>query len=407
MATAATDAARPQCLILGLGVHGLAVARSLGRRGLHVEAVDVESQQPQRFSRYLRRLHLVDSLDDQRLVEFLRNYVKRATTRTVLFITTDRAVPVISAARAELSASFDFNLPPDPVVNALMQKDQLPQFLDRVGTPRPATMAVESSADLSLLPERIGFPCILKPTVRAEGFKAEVAGSAEELAALYARASLHCDRFVAQQWIPGDDSDVYFGYAYIGRDGEPKAIFVGHKLRQFPRGTGIAASAAGCDDPFVRDETLRMFRAAGYRGFGSTEFRRNPANGKYYFIEFTVGRTDYNVGCAISNGVDLPYIGYCDNAGLPPPSPLPVQRNAHDWIDLSRCISAIRQDRQEGRISLLGAWSAVAGCLAPGNDFTLFDAGDPGPFAAHCLHRLLAVPARALRKARRLLFTTA
>jgi predicted ATP-grasp superfamily ATP-dependent carboligase len=278
------------------------------------------------------------------------------------------------------------------MVTQLMHKELLPEFLEGARTRYPRTARVRSATDLGAAAAAVGFPCVLKPTRRAHGFKAVIAHSSSELAAWYATASQHADDWVVQELIRGGDQDVFFCYAYIGRDGEPRGVFVGHKVRQNPRGTGIAAEAAGCHDEFVRNESLRLFGLSGYRGFGSTEFRRDPETGTYHFIEFTIGRTDYNVGCAMANGVDLPYLGYTDLAGLGPFGEPAIQRNRRRWVDLSHSVNGILQERREDRTSRAHAAVAILRLLSPANVFTLFDAGDPGPFLAWVRSRLRSLP---------------
>lgn len=390
--------ALPPALILGLGVHGLAIARSLGRRGVAVEAVDSDARQPHRHSRYCQRLHEVGSLEDERLLKFLIGFGRQRGRRTALFITMDRTVPIVSAHRHILQEYFDFTLAPEAVIKELMDKTRLPGFLERCGTQHPRTVWMRGSQDLAAVGETVGFPCVVKPALRTYGFKASIVRSSEELAEVYSQASRHSDKLVAQQWVPGRDSDVYFCFAYIGKDGNPKGLFVGHKLRQYPSGTGIAAEAAGCDDEFIRQETLKLFQLPGYKGFGSTEFRRDPVSGEYFFIEFTVGRTDYNVGCAIANGVDLPFLGYCDTVGLRAQVDLPRQRNSRRWVDLGRNVNAILAERRKQGGARLRAMASVAACLSPRNAFTLFDAGDMRPLLIHMGHRATAVPRAIHRK---------
>jgi predicted ATP-grasp superfamily ATP-dependent carboligase len=367
-----------------------------------VEAVDSSADQPHRHTRYCRRFHEFPGLEDERLVEFLLAYGRQAGGRTVLFITKDKTVPIVSDHREILSEYFDFTLPPRAVVDQLMHKDRLPQFLEQAGTRYPRTADLHSGADLDAASAVVGFPCVLKPTTRAHGFKAVIAHSSAELASWYAIASQHADDWVIQELVRGHDPDVYFCYAYIGRDGRPKGVFVGHKLRQNPRGIGIAAEAAGCDDEAVRNESLRLFTLSGYRGFGSTEFRRDPETGAYFLIEFTVGRTDFNVGCAIANGVDLPYLGYADSAGLGAPGLPPMQQNRRSWVDLSRSLNGIVQERCEDRASWPSAAAAMLRSMSPANAFTLFDAGDTGPFIAWIRSRGLSLP-RAIRNRMRTL----
>jgi D-aspartate ligase len=384
--------ASSRALILGLGVHGLAVARSLGRRGVRVEVADPDTRQPHRYSRYCRRFHEVPSLEDGRLVDFLIRFSRERRERTALFVTADKTVPVISSHRNLLAQHFDFILPPDGVILGLMDKTRLPEFLEKCHALYPRTIWIRKPEDLAAVGDTVGLPCVVKPALRAFGFKAAIARSATELAEVYATASRHTDKIIAQQWIPGGDSEVYFCFVYIGRDSAPKGVFVGRKLRQYPNGTGVASEAEGCENEFVREETLRLFHLAGYRGFGSTEFRRDPASGRYYLIEFTVGRTDYDVDLAVANGVDLPFLGYRDMIGLVSDDNLPCQQNGRRWVEGSRNVQAILQELAAARIGRLGTVAALAKSMSPRNVFTLFDFGDPEPFLVHAMSRALAAP---------------
>jgi predicted ATP-grasp superfamily ATP-dependent carboligase len=390
--------AGPPALIVGFGVHGLAIARSLGRHGIAVEAMDEDRAQPHRFSRYCHHFHVVDTTQDERVVDHLVRLGRAAGRRVALFLTRDRTVPVVSAHRDRLREYFDFTLPPPSVVNELMHKGQVGRFLEASGCRYPRTVSVADAGTLGAAGEAVGYPCVLKPALRSERFKAGIARSPDELETLYGVAARHSPECVVQQWIPGADSDVYFAFAYLDRHGTPRGLFSGRKLRQHPRGTGIAAEAEGCDDAFVREETLRLFRLAGYAGFGSTEFRRDPATGAYYLIEFTVGRTDYNVACAIANGVDLPWIGYQDTVGRGEPRPVPSQTNARRWVDLARTARAIAEARRDSGTSRVTAALELARSCSPRNAFTLFDPRDVGPFAAHALERAAALLTWAPRR---------
>jgi len=325
-------------------------------------------------------------------VDFLLRFSRERRERTVLFVTADKTVPVISSHRDLLAEHFDFNLPPDRVILGLMDKTRLPEFLERCHALYPRTIWLRNREDLAAVGETVGFPCVVKPALRAFGFKAAIARSAPELAEAYATASRHSDKIIGQQWIPGGDSEVYFCFVYIGRDSLPKGVFVGRKLRQYPNGTGVASEAEGCENEFVREETLRLFHLAGYRGFGSTEFRRDPASGRYYLIEFTVGRTDYDVDLAVANGVDLPFLGYRDMAGLRSDKNVPCQKNGRRWVEGGRNARAIFQELAAARIGRLETVAALAKSISPNNVFTLFDPGDPQPFLAHMMSRALAVP---------------
>ena len=391
----------PCALVLGLSVNGLAVMRSLGRKGIAVEAADSDPNQPDRYSKYCKRFHTVESLEDESLINFLLDYGQKKVERTVLFITKDRTVPIISINRSMLQKFYYFNLPEQTTISGLMDKALLPEFLSKSETCFPKTFWVRDEADVERGAKVVGLPCVVKPAMRSYGFKASVARTEGELFEIFATASKQTDPLILQEWVPGPVTEIYFCYCYIGRHGEPKAVFVGRKIRQFPNGTGIASEAVGCSDSFVMEETLRLFAVAGYKGFGSTEFRRNPANGSYYLIEFTIGRTDYNVDVAIQNGVDIPFAGYCDMVGLQAEPNLPKQLNKIRWVDLRRNLKAIvEQSSAQGTTRGPFVWEIMRS-FSPANAYPLFSTDDLKPFLINVARKVLSFPRRTMGLVRR------
>jgi predicted ATP-grasp superfamily ATP-dependent carboligase len=88
----------------------------------------------------------------------------------------------------------------------------------------------------------------------------------------------------------------------------------------------------------VRDDAIynashRFFEGLNLTGPVSLELKRD-ARGTPWVIEPTVGRTDFWLGCCIANGVDLPYLEYCHQAGLPLPST--KQRHRYVWVNAER-----------------------------------------------------------------------
>ena len=89
----------PTVILLGLQNHGLALLRSLGRRGIPVEVLESDCDQFQQYSKYCRALAKVKSLDDESLLDYLIENGKRNENKKVLFITKDKTVPIISKGR--------------------------------------------------------------------------------------------------------------------------------------------------------------------------------------------------------------------------------------------------------------------------------------------------------------------
>ena len=58
---------------------------------------------------------------------------------------------------------------------------------------------------------------------------------------------------------------------------------------------------------------------------GSMEYKRDERDGRFYMVEPTVGRTDFQEEVATVNGCNMPLSAYCYEMGLPIPEVVPVQ----------------------------------------------------------------------------------
>ncbi len=54
------------------------------------------------------------------------------------------------------------------------------------------------------------------------------------------------------------------------------------------------------------------------------EYKRDSRDGKFYMVEPTVGRTDYQEEIAVLNGINLPLVVYRGELGMSAPPPTAV-----------------------------------------------------------------------------------
>ena len=384
----------PPCVVLGLHHNGLGVARALGRQGVEVLAVDSAVESADAQTRYARVV-ACPGFRDPRLVDTLCALGRELGRPAVLIPTTDRSVELVSEHRERLEPYFLHSLPARDVVQCLLNKAAIADFASREGFQIPRTFAIANEAELESASAAIGFPCILKPQVKTEALmrvrtqKAYRVQSLTDLRRIYQGIAPAEPHFVLQEWIPGPDTRLIFCLYYFDDDGKPIASFTGRKIRQFIPYCGTACSAEPWQDEYVREAGVRFFQATAYRGFGAIEFKRSPT-GAYFLMEPTVGRTEHLFAMAAANGVNLPYIGYCDMAGLPPP---PIRQTSRPvkYLHWKRDFNAARVYLRAGDLSILDWLSSLRG--AKQNPIFAWD--DIGPLRRYITDRLLA-PRRAL-----------
>jgi predicted ATP-grasp superfamily ATP-dependent carboligase len=314
-------------IVVGGGTNALGVVRSLGGAGVKVALMFKGRGGSALSSRHVaQRISIADYAD---LPARLLALAEQLGGRPVLLLTEEEAVRVVSEAREQLLPRLRFRLGPHAMMMALTHKDGVQAEAQRHGLPIPRAVHLREPADLAALTE-LRFPCVLKPGLKHAGYgarfkKAYVVDSPEQARALFDEIAPVLPDLIVQEWIAGGDDSIYFCLQYIGADGRAVASFTGRKLRAWPPQVGGTAScmAAPEADAELAALTQRFFAATGFQGMGSMEYKRDERDGRFYVVEPTVGRTDFQQEVATVNGSNLPYAAYCHECGLavPPSQP--------------------------------------------------------------------------------------
>ncbi|MYM76273.1 FAD-dependent oxidoreductase, partial [Duganella sp. FT134W] len=256
--------------------------------------------------------------------------------RPVLFLTEEKSVRSVSRDRDRLLPHFRIALPAPGVLEALMDKNAFQAQAQACGAAIPRAVGLAREADLAQL-AGLRYPAVLKPAYKHYGYgarfqKAYVVQSAQEAAQRWRSIAPVLAELIVQEWIPGGDSAIYFCLQYVGDDGRAVASFTGRKLRSWPpRIGGTASCIAAPEYAAALDHcTSAFFRAAGFVGLGSMEYKRDERDGRFYMIEPTVGRSDFQEEVATLNGTNLALAAYHHQTGGAPP-PCRVAQPARLW----------------------------------------------------------------------------
>lgn len=363
-------------LVIGLNVAALDIIRSLGERGVKVVVIDDDIKKPLAGSRYIARLYEVDYKNEKRLLEFLLDFGKSLAGYCLLFPIRDAEVRLISKYRNDLSAKkYLFNLVDDDLLQDLMGKFELVDLTQKNKIDIPATYCIDNREKFDDYINRIDFPWVIKPEYQLPEFKIDRPKTEEEAIAIAEFLLKHKQRFIIQEWIEGPPSNIWFCLFYAGLRGE-NYFFVGRKLSQWSPLIGITSSAEGAFNEDVLTETKRIIDLFEYKGLGSTEFKFCEKTKRYKLFELTIGRTDFQLKVATANGINLPYLYYCDLSGVELDISV-QQRNKYMWCDTGRHWKAIKffwsYDRSYFK-------KLLTYTLFKRKVFSYFDRRDPGPF---------------------------
>lgn len=311
-------------VVLGLGPNGLATVRALGRLGVPVIGIDTDLEQPSARTRYCIKVYSEDFLlGGPGLLDDLVALGRRLGRPGVLFPSGDLNASLISEHREALADYFHYALPPKEVIRLFLNKGAFYQFAMERGFTIPRTYFSTANGDLRKIAAEIAYPCLIKPFQPNAAWRQTfdtrlfLADSPEMLTALFECIyPLHQD-LVIQEYMPGPDSEVYWGVSYLDEHGEPLAVWTGRKLRMYPRGFGTATLAESVHVRWVADEAVKILQAMGHRGYGVVEFKRDRRDGRFKITEATGGRTWFPHGLVTRSGINLPHIMYRHLLGEP------------------------------------------------------------------------------------------
>jgi len=307
-------------IVAGLGVNGLGLLRALGHAGVPVVGLYTDVRDPTAATRFGTKIR-VDALSGPAFVEALLSLRSRFASDPVLILTQEASVATVSAARGEIGSFYRFAMPSHPLMEELSNKLRFQVLAERHGflIPRAARLSAYGGNEAV---SALRFPCVVKPVTKPSNYgkrfaKAYKADDAEEVQSLWSVMRGIVDELIVQEWIEGGDSDVYFCLQYRPREGRPSLSFVGRKICQWPPLIGGTASCIPAPDVSRELTALTdgFFEKVGFFGIGSMEFKRDRRDGRFYCVEPTVGRSDYQEEIAYLNGVNIPLAAYLDALG--------------------------------------------------------------------------------------------
>jgi len=326
-------------VVVGADANGLGVVRSLAKQRITTIVVDTSAPHAAMWSRWARPF-TVSRLYGRPLIDGLLKLQSLIGARAVLILTDEKAVNTVSQYRRELEQRYRFHLPPAEMVTTLASKARFHEFAVRHELPVPRTITLGRDSEITHLAE-LQFPVVVKPVDKgavhlAQAERASRVGTMEEAEVVCRRMLAAAGQLVAQDWVEGADSDIYFALFHCERDASP-SVFFGRKIACHPPRVGSTAVCVAAPEaaeplgPLVAD----FVAASAYEGLGSLEFKRDSRDERFMIIEPTVGRTDWQEEIATLNGVNLPLIAYCRELGLPPPPHLSAGRAAA-WCESLR-----------------------------------------------------------------------
>ena len=215
---------RPPAIILGGAANALSVARSLGRRGIEVYALNAPSKNV-RYSRYCKWIQLAgDARSPETWESFLLGPESDFLRGAVLLVCNDEGIEIVIRNRQQLAEKFILEEAEDAVREQMLDKLATYRLAAEAGVPTPRYWQVKSVADAEALRDELRFPLIIKPLFshqfeRVYGVKYIRLDCYEQLMEELPQVEEAGLEVVLMEFLPGGDDKLCSYYTYLDENG--------------------------------------------------------------------------------------------------------------------------------------------------------------------------------------------
>jgi predicted ATP-grasp superfamily ATP-dependent carboligase len=374
-------------ILLGGGANALSVARSLGRAGVPVFALN-HPKEHVCYSRFCTRLPVPPGGSTEESWEgFLLGRESEGLRGAVLLACCDEGLEILARNREALRRKFLLDLSHPPAQRAMLNKLATYQQAQAADVPTPRFWVAETAAEVEALRAELVYPLVIKPLFshvyqKRFAHKFVVVHSFDELRQAFGHVSAAGIDVMLVEWIPGPDDRLCSYYTYLDEQGHALFDFTKRVIRRYPAGWGPGCYHITDWNPEARDLGLRLFQHVGLRGLANVEFKRDQRDGRLKLIEVNARFTAANCLVAAS-GYDLAPFVYQRIVGRPLPPLGSYQVGKRLWYPLED-YCAFRALRRQGKLS----WRQWLASIAHPKMLPCFHWDDPLPSIVHELRRL-------------------
>jgi predicted ATP-grasp superfamily ATP-dependent carboligase len=373
----------PIAFILGIyPTSNLGAVRNLGRHGVPTVVLDVKKNQAAFYSKYAKGFVCPHpKYDEEAYIDFLLCLGAQLHEKGVLIPTGDTETIALLRHRKQLESYYYFTMDSYEKVNVFLNKKLFYQYLEKQNIPHPKTFFPRDENDVKAASVEMTYPCIIKPVYPTYfrfdfNTKLFIVSSAQQLLSVFSKVYEKNHEVMLQEIIPGG-ADTMFGYnAYYDHSGTPHGMFMYQRIREWPLGFGNGCYIQHVEEPILEHMTTSLIQKIGFYGIVDAEFKRDPRDGLYKFIEVNP-RVWMQNSFPSRYGCNLPYMAYLDAVKRPlPENPFFLPDDTVRWVYFLEDIQSVRAQIRNRSIrlrSILPAYSLR-------NDHALYAWDDPLPF---------------------------
>lgn len=367
-------------VVLALTGTGMAVSRSLNRRGVAVYGVDSKAWEIGHHSTEIRRPPFATVAPGEKLVEALVEWARRQEAPPVLVPADDPHCDFLSDYHAPLREACILPEGYRPeIASAFVDKISFYRRCLELGVDLPRTLFPQNLGDVEAEAGGLKYPVILKPAHghlwrrQFRGKKVLEVHSREELLRTFESLGDLKTGMTVQEVIPGPEREIFVCAGYYRTKGVAHALYTARKTRQYPPNFGSASFVDSEWNEEVADLSAQLIEALGFSGICGTEYKPDPRDGRWKLIEVNPRPTLWFSISRVA-GCDVIFEGYRDLIGQPGPRSVGTQRDGVRWQFFLRDLLSLTYYLRRGELR----WRELQAALSPfRKDETIASFRDP------------------------------
>jgi predicted ATP-grasp superfamily ATP-dependent carboligase len=293
----------------------LAIARSLGKKGIEVHCGESYRYSTASLSKYCKKsfVYADPQIDCKKFMDSLVEILKAGDYDAVY---SSREVTTIPISYHKRMLERYTRVPFPDYEMILMAHDKARTFkaAQELGVPMPKTLFVESLEELMTKLDSVVYPVVVKARQKTSWvngrpvmLKVTSGNYVDDSASLLSVSREIYKKTgkmpLIQELIHGDG----YGVEVLFNRGKPRAIFMHKRLREYPITGGASTFRESIYDKNMEDAALTLMKGLKWNGVAMVEFKLDKRDSLPKLMEVN-GRFWGSLPLSIAAGVDFPYM---------------------------------------------------------------------------------------------------
>jgi predicted ATP-grasp superfamily ATP-dependent carboligase len=296
--------------IHGIGENGLNIVRALGKYGISVIVIGLKNDiNFAKHSKYCTKLLEIDQLNEKSLINILLKVKDEFQYKPILFFDNDYMLSILNNSSKILRENFLLT----QGIKNYSSKDFQMKLAIESNLNVPKTWRAKTWEELEKINFSTKIKLIAKPSQNSinKPFKTIIANNVGHLIKLLKNKVDSPIDIIIQEYIEGDQSNIWVALGYRSTSGVFSPIVTGFKYLMFPSKGGVMAIGKLQKSDTLEKLTKKLITNMDYYGIFGLEFKYSKINNKYYFIEMSP-RTELFHNMTLLANIDLPMLAFND-----------------------------------------------------------------------------------------------